>query len=386
MDSRNKGCLKAEIIAAISFFLVLTPLSGAEAGKSSLNVDWASTLKTGEKASKRKLNFATPAVADDHVYVGSSGGFFYSVNLKDGKKLWEIGLEGPVRSKALVEGDAIYVGDGKGVVYSIKRDNGDINWHAYIGEEVMTTPASDGKTIYVSTQNNSVFALDKVAGAVKWTARRALPFSALSLKGHSGPQLIGDRIYVGDTDGVLVVYGAADGRKIATFPFATGRGLFTDIDTTPLKDGGHIILSSMEGGLYSVDYATGREVWSRPVGTPNNIAYMDGRIFVAAGGKVYCMDAGSGDIAWEKDLRPLEADELSEAALSGAFVAVISTNDKVFVLKRADGEIVLERHLGGGSFGSPIITDGRLIVLTNKGNLYAFRLNEEVLQPGGSSR
>lgn len=369
MDSSFKTLKRVSLFLIVCFVFPV----GSEAATSSLNLDWTSKLRTGKVASKRHLNFATPVAVSEHVYVGNSGGYFYAVDINRGKKVWEIKLQGPVLSRPLFEAGAIYIGDGKGVVYSINAENGEINWHSYIGEEVMTTPALDENCIYVATQSNSVFALDKSSGAIKWSSSRRLPFSSLTIKGHASPILIDKKIYVGDTDGVLVVYNSANGEKLSTLPLAAGRATFTDIDSSPLREDGKLILSTMEGALYSIDYKTGKEHWSVPIGTPNNIVYRNGLLYVTAAGKAFCLKVDSGETVWEKDLN---VPELSEPALSAEYVAVVSTDDKLFLLDISTGDIVLERHLGGGSFGSPIISGGRLLVLTNSGSLCAFRIKE----------
>lgn len=355
------------VLAAVSFFHPAILDAAAPLG-----IKWTRQLKAGNRAGiKRNLNFATPQVAGDRLFVGNSGGNFYSIDIKRGKVLWRIKLDGPVISKPLFEDGVLYLGDGKGVVYSINASNGEKNWHSYVGEEVMTTPVADKGSIYVATENNSLFALDKSAGAIKWMKSRPMPFSAMSIRGFSSPILIDGNIYVGNTDGVLVVYEASNGNKLFTLPVAAQRAVFTDIDTTPLKHEGRIIFSSMEGGLYSVDHKTGKEHWTQLIGTPNNIAYSEGLLYVTASGKAYCIKIETGEKVWENDL---DVPELSEAALTEKYIATVSTNDRLFLLDKATGDIVYHRSLGGGSFGSPVVADGKILLLTNSGQVYAFKI------------
>jgi outer membrane protein assembly factor BamB len=342
----------------------------ADAESSPIRVDWTSKLNSGKVGSKKHLNFATPTVVQGRAYVGSGGGFFYALDLKNGKKLWEVKLQGPVLSKPLFDSGTLYIGDGKGFVYSINPEDGQENWQAYIGEEVMSTPASSGGSIFVGTQSNSVFALDKSSGSIKWSVSRNLPFSSMSVKAASDPVVIDGKVYVGNTDGVLVAYSVADGKKAMTIPVSAARAVFTDIDTSPLRHEGRVLFSTMEGALYSVDYKTGREYWSKPIGTPNNIAYSEGIIFVSAGGKVYALRVESGETVWEKDLEKMA---LSAPAVANNYIVVVSTDDKLYLLDKASGEVALERHLGGGTFGAPVVAEGKILVLSNSNQLYAFK-------------
>lgn len=350
---------------------LISPLFGASPHP--VNVKWVSQLKGGLSEGKRNLNFSTPLVAGEKVYAGNDSGFFYCNDLVKGKKLWRIKLEGAVLSKPSFDGGVVFVGDGKGQVYSINADSGLVNWHAYIGEELMTTPAIDENNVYVSTENNSVVAIDRASGSIKWTAKRQQPFSSLAIKGHSSPIIIDDKIYVGDTDGVVVVYNKGTGQKVATWPVATGRGQFTDIDTTLLRDNGLVLFSSMEGGLYAVDYKSGDEKWSLPIGTPNNLVYDGGNLYVSVGGKVVALGIDKGDKLWESTV---DESELSEPVAGKNFIAVASTANKIYLLDKTNGKIVYSRYIGGGAFGSPVIAGDRLLILSNSNQLYAFKIRD----------
>lgn len=361
-------------LSAIIFFIItVVYCMNATAARAPVKLDWTSGLKTGRVASKKNLNFATPAIVDGKVYVGNAGGYLYAISLKSGKKLWEKKLDGAIQSKPLYENGALYFGSGKGIAYSINAEDGEINWHSSVGEEIMASPASDENAVYIATQNNSVAALDKSTGAIKWMATRPLPFTAMSIKAYSDPVIIDKKIYVGNTDGVLVVYDTVAGKKLTTLPLAAGRGTFTDIDTKPLKYDGKLIISTMEGALYSIDYNSGKDIWSQPVATPNNIAYDGGRIYISSEGKVLCLNVEGGEPVWESNLT---APALSQAVLTAAYVIVVSTDEKLYVLDRSTGNIMLERYIGGGTFGSPVVADDKLVVLTNSGLVYSFRIRD----------
>lgn len=343
----------------------------AESFTQQMSVDWSSSLKNNLAGVNKALNFSTPVVCDDKVYIGSSKGFFYSINAVTGKKQWTKELAGPVLSKPLCDGSAIYLGDGKGYVYSLSKDTGIENWRAFIGEEVMSTPVADGNNVYVATNNNSLFALSKDGGAIAWSSRRSQPFSPMSIRGFSSPILIDGKIYIGNTDGVLVVYNAKDGAKLSTIPLASGRGIFTDIDSLVL-DGSKILFSSMEGSLVCMDVKTHKEYWTANVGTPNNVFASGGNIFAVANAKVISLSAADGKVVWESPLP--EVLEGSAPVATEQYVIVASTDDKIFFLNREDGKIIFKRHLGGGTFGSPIMNGEQLLVMTNGGQLYAFKV------------
>lgn len=365
MDDR----IKVVVLFLLTIFFVS---SNVFADTSLLSQGWSSSLGSKEKGARKGLSFATPLESGGVVYVGNSKGEFFAIGFDSGKKLWTAVLEGAVVSKPLLAGDSLYVGDDKGVVYSINAKTGEISWHAYVGDEVMTTPAFDDNHIFVACENNTVVAIDRSAGSIKWRAVRPLPFASMTIKGYSSPVVVDKKIFVGNTDGVLVGYNSADGAKVATIPISEGRGEFSDIDTTPLYVNGKLLFSSMEGTLHSIDVRSLKDVWKKSIGTPNNIAYEGGLIYLTSKGTVLCLKENDGETVWEKDLK---VTGLSEVAIAGNYLAVVSTTDKIYILDKATGEVALERHLGGGTYGSPIFAGEKLLVLANNGNLFSFKLN-----------
>lgn len=361
---------KVSILSIICLVFLLPQFAYSKT--SAIGLDWTSGLKKGKTATKKNLNFSTPIVIGDTIYVGNSGGYLYSLDLTSGKKKWDILLEGPVRSSPAYDAGTLYLGDGKGNAYAINAVNGEVFWKVFIGEEVMSTPAIDENSIFILTQMNSMIAIDKQSGAVKWRERRPIPFASLSIMAAANPVIIDDKIYAGNSDGVLVVY-SKDGRKLKIYPMASGKGMFVDIDTTPLKVGDVIYVSTMEGALYALNYKTGKDVWVRQIATPNNITRDGDILYVTSVDKVYALRQEDGKIVWEKSLN---VDQMSAATISSKYVIVVSTSDKFYVLDKVSGDIVLERHLGGGTFGSPVFVGGRVLILSNGGNLYAFRIND----------
>lgn len=365
--------IKISCALLIFFILITFSLQGAYSKNSPIRLDWTSRLKSERFGGNKFLNFASPYVAGDQVFVGGAGKYFYAINLSDGKKVWETKLEGPILSKPFFDGSTVYIGDGEGYVYALNAADGEEIWKVYIGEEVMSSPAANDNTIFIGTQNDSIFALDKSSGSIKWAQSRHSPFQGMSIKAASDPVVIEGKVYVGNTDGVLVAYNAATGEKVLTLPVAMARAIFTDIDTSPLKYNGQLVFSTMEGALYSYDYKGMKEKWSKSIGTPNNIVYSGGLLYITAQGKVYCLQAESGETVWEKDLDVLEA---SQPAIAGNYIVIISTKDKLYLLDKTSGEVALERHLGGGTFGEPVVADGKILVLSNSNQLFSFKLQD----------
>ena len=92
------------------------------------------------------------------------------------------------------------------------------------------------------------------------------------------------------------------------------------------------------------DLETGREVWTRELGSGNErdrigvgggIAFSDGRVIAASGyGRVFSLDAASGDIVW---LREMEAPMTGSPTVKDGRIFVSSNNNEVFALDFESG-------------------------------------------------
>jgi len=107
---------------------------------------------------------ATPAVADELLYVGSDGGELIAIETAGGDERWRVDLDGGIRRGLAVGNETVVAGTGSGGVYGI--EGGEQSWEYDLGTAV-TTPVSlaDG-IIYLGVETGEVFALEPDSGFV----------------------------------------------------------------------------------------------------------------------------------------------------------------------------------------------------------------------------
>ena len=62
---------------------------------------------------------SSPAIAGTRVFVGSSDGKLYVLDLASGKKLWEFEAGAPFTASPAIADGRLIIGDGDGRLYSI---------------------------------------------------------------------------------------------------------------------------------------------------------------------------------------------------------------------------------------------------------------------------
>jgi len=114
---------------------------------------------------------------------------------------------------------------------------------------------------------------------------------------ESSAAVVGDKLYIGSTDGSLYCIGKETGALIWKYP--TGG----PIQSSPAVSGGIVYFLSTDGNIYALNSGDGSLIWLKPIGTGpwdwSSPAIHDGKVFIgASNGFVHCMDATTGTIIW----------------------------------------------------------------------------------------
>lgn len=156
--------------------------------------------------------------------------------------------------------------------------------------------------------------------------------------------------------------------------------------TAPILAEGRLYSLDAETTVYSIDAATGKEVWEVDLtpeeedsdeGRGGGVAYEAGRVFVTTGfGEVVALDAASGEILWRTAAgTPFRA----APTANGGRVFTITSDNQMICVNQADGAI-LWRHRGivesAGILAatSPAVSGSIVIVPYSSGELYALRV------------
>jgi len=226
-------------------------------------------------------------------------------------------------------------------------------------------PMAEGERIVVLDEGaNRRLALDTATGAPhgeqdfeEGFAARALLPGAAALCTRDGE----DRVFY-------------VGREASVIEGLTGR--FDAFSATPVRDG---VFYCLDGGLTKVDLSARRIVWrSERVtgGLSFWLALLERSVPVAAGGevfvvsnrKLFCVDAGSGEVRWSK-----ACGARGTPAAAGGVVVVGAERREVWGLRRATGEVAW-RHIGPEEAQGVVVTDGeRVFSATAAGHVTALR-------------
>ncbi len=339
-----------------------------------LQKGWSFVEKSGEAeldTGVQPLTYGSPVLEGDRLVFGSERFGLMVIHKENGLVLWQKKIHDGVSSQPLILQNKVYVGSDDGGFHAIDLQTGAELWQANFALSVQGAPILAGDRLIVGTIDESVHALDPSTGKILWTYKRPLVVGN-SIKGGGNPAYINGNIWVGFSDGALVVLDTNDGSlkqerqfhdnpkfmNINAKPIAWHEGVLVPTYDGKLRylkkdfnliwefpagasrsvltstlQGDLIFLPSTEGNVYAIHANTGKEAWhfTMNYGTPTSLALVQGSsedkttlIIASSEHKVYAVDALTGK----------ELGKISLGRGSGSFssIAVDQKLKNVYVL------------------------------------------------------
>lgn len=341
----------------------------------SLSRESAVRLKKSSFFNSRPFQFSSPIVLGDMIFIGVDAGFFYGIDANKYKKLWDYKTEGPIQSKAFAEDGAVYFGDTDGYVYSLNTSDGSERWKVSIASPVITAPLVVADRIYFTTESGRLFALQKENGSEIWHTEAIEKSVGFSVSKGSAPVYFKDMILFGNSSGMLLAYNSNGGLVFAR-QLGDRNTLVYDLDSTPILGSNCVYVSTADQKIFCIDPSKGGSVnWMVDgIGGVNDLTIDGDKLYVTGGGKISLVKQSDGQLIWEQDF---ETPEISAPAVGDNVVAVVSTKDKLYLVDPTTGDMLCGRYVRKGSFGDPVFVKDRLVVLSNVGKLYSYKIKEK---------
>lgn len=308
---------------------------------------------------------------------------------------------------------SVVIASRNGTLAAVETLNGADLWRANLAEPLSAGVGSDGHLAAVVTQQNELVAL--VAGKVVW--RQRLPFATFT-----APLVAGQRVFVLGADrsvsgfdgntgarlwtqtrtgealvlrqpGVLMPVGdtllAGLGQRFVSFnpntgsvrwdvALATLRGaneIERMIDLVGPADrlGDTVCARAFQSAVGCINAATGQLKWSQPADGRWGVKGDDKQLFgTEANGNVVAYERNTGSKIWSTSL--LAHRDLSAPLVLGRSVVVGDGMGYVHLLSREDGSPMGRLTTDGSAIETaPVVVGDTLMVLTQKGNLFAWR-------------
>ncbi|MFZ7136842.1 MAG: PQQ-binding-like beta-propeller repeat protein [archaeon] len=316
---------------------------------------------------------SSPVVAAGMVFVASSDGYLYAVNVNTGTKIWDFWI-GPETNSPTVAHNKVFITSSVGVVYAIDMYSGLSVWNTSLGEAAgFGAPLVVGTRVFVNG-NHTVFVLNEAVG-VKLYSEEMAHATAIATIAYDNS---------GYEDG-LIVSTVSRGATIGINGFETrnGYGRFwvslAQNVTEPVKSGVTItneqtFLAISNGNGTSTIHEIndfGMRLWEHLLDgdTCASSAFAYNTVYIPTGNNVYALHPENGTINWS---HPIDGGHcVSSPAVADEKVYFGLDNGYIYALNAYNGNIVWSYKTEGAVQSSPAISDGLLFVGSDDGNLYA---------------
>jgi outer membrane protein assembly factor BamB len=200
------------------------------------------------------LGNASPAVVGNQVIVPYSSGEILAFDATTGDPKWldaligsnkftaVSGLTDVAASPVAYEGE-VYAIAVSGRMIAVSLRDGDRLWAQNVSSG--HTPAVAGNTIFAATLNGRVVAIDRKSGKVRWVSDLSASTNKKD-KGPvslAGPLLAGGQLWVGTSDGRMIVLDPSIGAVLST------QSVGNPIYISPIAAGGRILVLDNAGKL-----------------------------------------------------------------------------------------------------------------------------------------
>lgn len=307
------------------------------------------------------------------IYVASSSGSISSLDSDTGGVRWtsEIGKKISAGVGADGEKTAVVTTDGELVVLQ----KGKRIWQQKLTSVAVTPPLVAGGRVFVITPDRTLIAFDSETGKRLWQQQRGSDSLVLDRAAVLFP--VGDTLVAG-IGGRLVGLNPLTGTQRWEIPVFVSRGTnevdrLVDLMPGVSRLGSDVCLRAYQNAVACVSLANQKVIWSRAANGFTGVSGDDKLVFgTEADGRLVAWRRADGEVAWQ--LATLKWRDLGTPLLLGETLAVPDSAGLVHLLSKTDGSSLGRLVLDGSPLGaSPVLAGKTLVVVTQKGGIFAFR-------------
>lgn len=341
----------------------------------SLKVKKIWSTGVGDGMGKKGLSMA-PVYSSGSLFVADYEGRLAVVDAESGRKTWELKTKQPFSGGPGLDTEQLYMGTIDGRVIAYDRNNGQELWNAQVSSEVLSPPASADGIVVVRCIDGRVFGLDADNGRRLWIYDHSVPL--LTLRGNADLLVRAGIAFVGYDDGSVTSLRVADGSVVWNQTIVSPEGRtelerLADIGQQMVIIASDLIVSSYKSRLVSLAADSGRMLWFKDIASASGVVVDRTNLAISEkNGNLWMLDRRNGSTIWKLDRMANRG--LTRPAFYGNYVVVGDQEGYLHWLDTDIGSFVARERAGKKGFAAaPLVVGTTLYVLTQKGDLVAYR-------------
>lgn len=350
------------------------------------------TVPIGEGNSRRARITADPVVAGGRVFTLDARARVQATSTA-GAVLWSVDLtppnDGPEDASGgglATDGARVFVTTGFGRLTTLDAATGAVLWVQDLNAPA-GPPTVQDDTVLIVARDSRAWALDRDTGTIVWSIV-GVP-STTNFGGGSGAALGGGMAVLPFPSGQVVGAFAQGGVQRWSENVAGERlgevvaQAATDISGDPVIDGGRVYVGNVSGRTIALDLTSGDRLWTATEGALSPVVPAGDSVFLVNDlSELVRLDAATGLPIWrvalpgfveERERRQRTRFAHYGPVLAGGQLIVASGDGAIRSFDPVSGALTGTVALPGGAASNPAVAGGVLYVVTQDGQLAAFR-------------
>jgi len=315
---------------------------------------------------------SSPAVGDEHVFVGGLGETFYALAREDGRVVWTHNRDGSMSdSSPTVQDGTVYVGSGGGSLYAFDAVDGSIEWRQGGSSAITSSPIVRDGVVYVGRNDGVLWALDADDGSIRFEYEVGSPINTDIA--YSSAR---EAIYVSTADLGVSAHDVTDGgRMLWAQRFGSDVG-----SSTPVVDDRKGVLYFASNEVRALDTGDGAIVWGTSFYGTNagsSPIFDDDSVYVgSASGKVYRIPHPETTLATASDwtFQTWDISIAADPVIVGDALVVGTLSGTLFLLEIESGSQLDQCSLSCDLRAKPAVDGTDIYISGDGGGVYAFEL------------
>ena len=329
---------------------------------------WVRNSLNQDHLEQRKLNRMSPLFMGDLVIQGNGIDGISAFERSTGTRKWFLPITNGVEVGIVGINDLLFVSGSDGFFHSIDLKTGLKIWSFPTRIENLSKPLLFDGVVYFLSGNNVMYALDAATGKQLWLYSR-IEASQFSIRGGAEPVIDQGILYAGFSDGALVALNSKNGSVIWEKVLNRNKR-FKDIDSRIVLDNGQIYVSGFDDHLYCLDMKSAEVKWKFPAGgyLPVSILGTD-LIYSTTEAEILNINKTTGALNWR---RKVDQGIATQVVPYKGLLVYGESNGRLIFMNSDGKEVVQTFDPGRGIFSTPAIDEknNQIAFVSNEGNTY----------------
>ncbi len=348
---------------------------------------WKSSI--GKGGGSRDPLITQPVVGDGLVYTLDTRGKLSAFDIATGDKKWRVKTipkgaeeEGGVGGGIAYDSGKLYVTNGYRTLGCFDAKTGAELWRTTLQTPSQSAPTVVNNSVYVITIDNRLLVFSAIDGTGAWSYT-GVP-QTTGLLNSVSPAADPSEIILPQSSGEILGLNAATGQVLwqDNISAVNSNGLLAPIDniSQPVINSGAVYATSYSGHMVAFSEATGQRLWQNDIGSAAMPWIADNNMFViTTGQKLVALSLENGGVRWVTQLPEHKKDDRNKTivwagpVLAGGRLLAVSSDGHLVEVDPQSGNIIRSMELPGNVFVPPVVADNTLLVLTQGGDLAAYR-------------